>query len=155
MRSRRPLYIKKMEQYLFYMFGLLIIISSSMVINSKNPIHSVLFLILAYINASGLFLLLGVEFLALIFLIVYVGAVAILFIFTVMMLNITATRVRESLIGLAPISGIIGLIFFIQTYGIVSLNKGITLNNKSIGLSYNAQVVEQAQQEAEVLTNLD
>ena len=117
------------EQYLFYMFAFLIITSSSMVINSKNPIHSVLFLILAYVNASGLFLLLGVEFLALIFLIVYVGAVAILFIFTVMMLNLTSvTRtLRESLVGLAPISGVIGLIFFIQVHTVLSKYKGIEL----------------------------
>jgi len=121
-----------MEIYLFYILGFLIVTSSSMVIISKNPIHSVLFLILAYINASGLFILLGAEFLALIFLIVYVGAVAILFIFTVMMLNLTMIQVRESLVGLVPISAIIGLIFFLEVHELLQVFKGITYENETI-----------------------
>ena len=73
---------------LFYLFSSLALISGLMVIQARNPIHSVLFLILVFFNAAGLLLLLGLDFFALILLIVYVGAIAVLFLFVVMMLNI-------------------------------------------------------------------
>ena len=77
-----------MIKTLFYIFALLAIISSIMVIRSKNPVHSVLFLILVFCNSSGLLLLLDLDFFAMIFLVVYVGAIAVLFLFVVMMLDI-------------------------------------------------------------------
>ena len=76
----------------FYLFAALHIASAVMVIASRNPVHSVLFLILAFFNASGLFILLGAEFLAMILVVVYVGAVAVLFLFVVMMLDIDFSR---------------------------------------------------------------
>ena len=72
----------------FYIFAAVAVLSALMVISAKNPVHSVLFLILSFVNAAGLFVLLGAEFLAMILLIVYVGAVAVLFLFVVMMLNV-------------------------------------------------------------------
>lgn len=108
-----------LEIVLFYFFSALAIISSVMVISSKNPVHSVLFLILVFFNATGLFLLLQVEFIAMIILMVYVGAVAVLFLFVVMMLNVKVSELTESLIRYLPIGGVIGLIFFVQVLLII------------------------------------
>ena len=85
-----------------------------MVIFSKNPVHSVLFLILAFFNSSALFILLGAEFLAMILIIVYVGAVAVLFLFVVMMLDINFTKIREGILQYLPISGLVALILLIE-----------------------------------------
>jgi NADH-quinone oxidoreductase subunit J len=82
----------------FYMFALVAVASGVMVITARNPVHSVLFLILAFFNAAGLFVLLGAEFLAMILVIVYVGAVAVLFLFVVMMLDINFQRLRQGLL---------------------------------------------------------
>ena len=79
----------------FYAFAAVLIGSAVMVVTSRNPVHSVLFLILAFFNAAGLFLIAGAEFLAMILVIVYVGAVAVLFLFVVMMLDINVDRLRE------------------------------------------------------------
>ena len=76
----------------FYIFSVVILISSLMVITSKNPVHSVLFLILSFFNGAGLFIILHAEFLAMILIIVYVGAVAVLFLFVVMMLNVAQQK---------------------------------------------------------------
>jgi NADH-quinone oxidoreductase subunit J len=78
----------------FYLFSAVLLASGLMVVAARNPVHSVLFLILAFVNAAALFLLLGAEFLALILIIVYVGAVAVLFLFVVMMLDATARSLR-------------------------------------------------------------
>ncbi|MFM7779547.1 MAG: NADH-quinone oxidoreductase subunit J [Alphaproteobacteria bacterium] len=98
----------------FYAFAAVLIGSAVMVVTSRNPVHSVLFLILAFFNAAGLFLLAGAEFLAMILGIVYVGAVAVLFLFVVMMLDIDFARLREGFQRYAPIGALIGLVLLVQ-----------------------------------------
>jgi NADH-quinone oxidoreductase subunit J len=98
----------------FYLLAATIIVSGVMVISSRNPVHSVLFLILAFFNAAGLFLLMGAEFLAMILVIVYVGAVAVLFMFVVMMLNINFVQLREGFLQYLPIGGLIGIILLVE-----------------------------------------
>jgi len=82
----------------FYLFAGVCVASAVMVIVSRNPVHSVLFLILAFVNASGLFILMGAEFLAMILIVVYVGAVAVLFLFVIMMLDVDFVELREGFI---------------------------------------------------------
>lgn len=94
----------------FYLFAFVAIASGVMVISSKNPVHSVLFLILAFFNSAGLFVLIGAEFLAMILVVVYVGAVAVLFLFVVMMLDINFAELREGFLQYLPIGALIGLI---------------------------------------------
>ena len=98
----------------FYAFAAVTILSGIMVVASRNPVHSVLFLILAFFNVAGLFVLMGAEFLAMILVIVYVGAVAVLFLFVVMMLDINFVRLREGFLQYLPIGGLIGLVFLIE-----------------------------------------
>ncbi len=98
----------------FYLFAAVTIGASIMVISVRNPVHSVLFLILAFFNAAGLFVLLGAEFLAMILIVVYVGAVAVLFLFVVMMLDINLVRIREGFLLYLPIGGVIGLILLAE-----------------------------------------
>jgi NADH-quinone oxidoreductase subunit J len=94
----------------FYLFASLMIFAAVMVISARNPVHSVLYLILAFFNAAGLFMLCGAEFLAMILMIVYVGAVAVLFLFVVMMLDVTLTEAKQGFLKYLPIGGAIGLI---------------------------------------------
>jgi NADH-quinone oxidoreductase subunit J len=94
----------------FYLFAAVAVASGAMVIGARNPVHSVLFLILAFFNSAGLFVLLGAEFLAMILVVVYVGAVAVLFLFVVMMLDINFIALREGFIRYLPIGALIGLI---------------------------------------------
>ena len=103
-----------LTSFLFYLFSFVIFASGTMVFFSKNPVHSVLFLILAFFNSSALFILLGAEFLAMILIIVYVGAVAVLFLFVVMMLDINFTKIREGILQYLPISGLVALILLIE-----------------------------------------
>jgi NADH-quinone oxidoreductase subunit J len=98
----------------FYMFASVTVASAVMVIASRNPVHSVLFLILAFVNAAGLFLLMGAEFLAMILVVVYVGAVAVLFLFVVMMLDVDFAELRQGFLQYLPIGLIIGFIFLVQ-----------------------------------------
>jgi len=91
-----------------------------MVIAARNPVHSVLFLILAFFNSAGLFVLLGAEFLALILVIVYVGAVAVLFLFVVMMLDIDFIKLREGFLQYLPIGGLVGSILLIELILVLS-----------------------------------
>ena len=107
------------EASLFYLFTSLAIFSSIMVIGSPNPIHSVLFLILVFFNATALLIFLEVEFLAMIFLVIYVGAIAVLFLFVVMMLNINLAELSENLLRYLPIGGIIGIIFLIEIFSVL------------------------------------
>ncbi|GGJ20432.1 NADH-quinone oxidoreductase subunit J [Neoroseomonas lacus] len=104
----------------FYVFAAILIASAVMVVTSRNPVYSVLFLILAFFNAAGLFLLAGAEFLAMILVIVYVGAVAVLFLFVVMMLDIDFTQLREGFQRYAPIGAIIGAILLIELLMVVT-----------------------------------
>ena len=92
----------------FYLFAGVCVASAVMVIVSRNPVHSVLFLILAFVNASGLFVLMGAEFLAMILVVVYVGAVAVLFLFVIMMLDVDFTELREGFLEYLPIGLVIG-----------------------------------------------
>ncbi len=98
----------------FYLFAFVAIASGVMVISSKNPVHSVLFLILAFFNSAGLFVLVGAEFLAMILVVVYVGAVAVLFLFVVMMLDINFAELREGFLQYLPIGALIGLILIAE-----------------------------------------
>jgi len=102
------------SQTLFYLYSILAIISAIMVIAAINPIHSILFLILVFINASALLILLEVEFLAITFIIVYVGAIAVLFLFVVMMLNIKIVISNLSLLRYMPIGAIITILFLLE-----------------------------------------
>src|ERR1041385_7564421 len=94
----------------FYLFAGVCIASAFMVIAAKNPVHSVLFLILAFVNAAGLFVLLGAEFLAMILIVVYVGAVAVLFLFVVMMLDVDFVELRQGFLNYLPVGGLVGVV---------------------------------------------
>ena len=98
----------------FYLFAAICIASALMVIASRNPVHSVLFLILAFVNAAGLFLLLGAEFLAMILVVVYVGAVAVLFLFVVMMLDVDFAELREGFLQYLPVGALIGVVLLAE-----------------------------------------
>ena len=100
----------------FYLFASVCIASAFMVIAAKNPVHSVLFLILAFVNASGLFVLMGAEFLAMILIVVYVGAVAVLFLFVVMMLDVDFAELRQGFLNYLPVGGLIGVIMFAELF---------------------------------------
>ena len=98
----------------FYLFAAVTIGAAVLVIGARNPVHSVLFLILAFFSSSGLFILMGAEFLAFILVIVYVGAVAVLFLFVVMMLDINITALREGFLQYLPTGGAIGLVLLVE-----------------------------------------
>jgi NADH-quinone oxidoreductase subunit J len=98
----------------FYLFAGVCVASAFMVIAAKNPVHSVLFLILAFVNAAGLFVLLGAEFLAMILIVVYVGAVAVLFLFVVMMLDVDFAALREGFIHYLPVGAMVGIVFLVE-----------------------------------------
>jgi NADH-quinone oxidoreductase subunit J len=98
----------------FYLFAGVCVASAIMVVTARNPVHSVLFLILAFVNAAGLFMLLGAEFLAMILIVVYVGAVAVLFLFVIMMLDVDFSQLREGFIEYLPFGLLIGLIFLVE-----------------------------------------
>ena len=98
----------------FYLFAAITVASGFMVIASRNPVHSVLFLILAFFNAAGLFVLMGAEFLGMLLVIVYVGAVAVLFLFVVMMLDINFVELRQGFLQYLPVGGTIGLILLVE-----------------------------------------
>ena len=98
----------------FYLFASVCVASAFMVIAAKNPVHSVLFLILAFVNASGLFMLLGAEFLAMILVVVYVGAVAVLFLFVVMMLDVDFAELRQGFLQYLPVGALVGIIFLAE-----------------------------------------
>jgi NADH-quinone oxidoreductase subunit J len=100
--------------FFFYLFSLAAVASAVMVILARNPVHSVLFLILCFFNAAGLFILMGAEFLAMILVVVYVGAVAVLFLFVVMMLDVDFAKLKEGMAQYLPIGGVIGLILLAE-----------------------------------------
>ena len=109
----------------FYVFSLVAVLSALMVISARNPVHSVLFLILSFVNASGLFVLLGAEFLAMILVVVYVGAVAVLFLFVVMMLDINFVKLREGVLQYLPFGALLGIVLLIEL-GILFFSKNFT-----------------------------
>src|SRR5580693_395249 len=102
------------ETIAFYLFSAVLVASAIMVVFSKNPVHSVLFLILAFFNAAGLFILLGAEFVAMILVIVYVGAVAVLFLFVVMMLDINFAELRRGSMRYLPVGAVVAGILTVE-----------------------------------------
>ena len=114
----KKLYFNAMN-VLFYFFASLALVSGIMVIQARNPVHSVLFLILVFFNSAGLLILLGLEFFAMIFLVVYVGAIAVLFLFVVMMLNIKLAEISEKRLRYLPIGGLLGMLFLGEIFLIV------------------------------------
>ncbi|MFD2235058.1 NADH-quinone oxidoreductase subunit J [Phaeospirillum tilakii] len=95
---------------IFYLFAGLAVLSGVMVVSARNPVHSVLWLILCFFNTAGLFLLLGAEFLAMVLVIVYVGAVAVLFLFVVMMLDVNLAELRAGFLQYLPLGGLVGAV---------------------------------------------
>lgn len=102
------------QALVFYLFAFVTLASAVMVISARNPVHSVLFLILAFFNSAGLFVLMGAEFLAMILVVVYVGAVAVLFLFVVMMLDINIVEMRQGFLQYLPIGALVGLILLVE-----------------------------------------
>src|SRR5438094_1645022 len=98
----------------FYLFAGICVASAFMVIAARNPVHSVLYLILAFVNAAGLFVLLGAEFLAMILVVVYVGAVAVLFLFVVMMLDVDFAELRQGFLQYLPVGALVGVVFLAE-----------------------------------------
>ncbi len=103
-----------LQAIMFYLFAVVTVASGVMVVAARNPVHSVLFLILAFFNSAGLFVLLGAEFLAMILVVVYVGAVAVLFLFVVMMLDIDFAELRSGFIRYLPIGALIGFVLLAE-----------------------------------------
>jgi NADH-quinone oxidoreductase subunit J len=102
------------QAIMFYVFAVLAVASGVLVVSSRNPVHSVLFLIVAFFNAAGLFVVIGAEFLAMILVIVYVGAVAVLFLFVVMMLDIDFVQLRSGFVRYLPIGALVGFILLAE-----------------------------------------
>jgi NADH-quinone oxidoreductase subunit J len=103
----------------FYLFAGITVASAVMVVTARNPVHSVLFLILAFVNAAGLFVLLGAEFLAMILIVVYVGAVAVLFLFVVMMLDVDFAELRQGFLSYLPVGALVGAVLLAELLVVV------------------------------------
>src|SRR5262249_14611864 len=104
----------------FYLFAGVCVVAAFMVIAARNPVHSVLYLILAFANAAGLFMLMGAEFLAMILIVVYVGAVLVLFLFVVMMLHFDFAALRQGFIDYLPLGGLLGVVFLVELLLVVA-----------------------------------
>src|SRR6266567_1742503 len=111
-----------LQTIMFYLFAVVAVACGVMVVSARNPVHSVLFLILAFFNAAGLFVLLGAEFLAMILIVVYVGAVAVLFLFVVMMLDIDFAELKRGSLQLIPVGGGVGLLLAFELIALVGIN---------------------------------
>jgi len=127
------------EVLLFYILGSLALVSGGLVVSARNPMHSILFLVLVFCNSAGLLLLLETEFLAMIFLVVYVGAIAVLFLFVVMMLNVRVTELKESVLRYIPIGGLVLIIFFIEILSVI--NGDLVPFFSTTALSLDSQVI--------------
>ncbi len=103
-----------LQALFFYLFAGICVASAFMVIASRNPVHSVLYLILAFVNAAGLFVMMGAEFLAMILIVVYVGAVAVLFLFVVMMLDVDFAELRQGFLQYLPVGALVGVVFLAE-----------------------------------------
>jgi NADH-quinone oxidoreductase subunit J len=108
-----------LQALFFYLFAAVTVASAVMVIASRNPVHSVLFLILAFVNAAGLFVLMGAEFLAMILIVVYVGAVAVLFLFVVMMLDVDFAELRQGFLSYLPVGALVGAVLLTELLVVV------------------------------------
>jgi NADH-quinone oxidoreductase subunit J len=102
------------QALVFYLFAFVAVASGVMVVSARNPVHSVLYLILAFFNGAGLFVLMGAEFLAMVLVVVYVGAVAVLFLFVVMMLDINMAELRSGVLQYLPIGALIGIVLLVE-----------------------------------------
>ena len=111
--------MKVLQALAFYVFAAVAIAAGIMVVTARNPVHSVLFLILAFFNAAGLFVLMGAEFLAMILIIVYVGAVAVLFLFVVMMLDIDFVELRQGFVKYLPVGALVGVVLLVELFIVV------------------------------------
>ena len=100
--------------FTFYLFGITVVLAGFLVVVARNPVHSVLWLILAFLSSAGLFVLLGAEFVAMLLVIVYVGAVAVLFLFVVMMLDVDFAELKAEMAKYVPVAGLIGVVLLIQ-----------------------------------------
>lgn len=109
------------QAFFFYVFAFVMIASAVMVITARNPVHAVMWLILCFFNASGLFVLLGAEFLAMILIVVYVGAVAVLFLFVVMMLDVDFAELRAGFIKNAPLGAFVGVVVLVELFLVVGI----------------------------------
>jgi NADH-quinone oxidoreductase subunit J len=118
-------------EILFYVFAAILLVSAAMVVSARNPVHSVLFLILAFFNAAALFLIAGAEFLAMILVIVYVGAVAVLFLFVVMMLDVDFAELRGGFQRYLPVGATVGVVLFVELAAVLG---GWTLAPGSVQL---------------------
>jgi len=128
--------------FLFSIVSIIIITSSLLVIISKNPIHSVLFLILVFFNTSILFLFSNAEFLAMVILIVYIGAVAVLFLFVIMMLDINITKLRQTFLNYLPIGLFVGFIILLELFYVVSQSKLNFVQTSSIDNNISDQILD-------------
>lgn len=111
-----------MSSLIFYLFAFLMVVGGLMVITSKNPVHSVLFLIFCFFNASGLFIMIGAEFIAMALVIVYVGAVAVLFLFVVMMMNINIAEMKQGFLKTLPLGIFLGTLVFVQIFYAITIS---------------------------------
>ena len=127
-----------MKEILFIIFSSISIIGAFMMVFDKNPIHSILFLALVFLSTSCIFILIGIEFIAMLFLVVYLGALVVLFLFVVMMLNVKILELKERFIKYIPLGGFIGLIFLIEVLYLISNSltgeSSLLLRNKSESL---------------------
>ena len=134
----------------FYVFSAILLGSAAMVVSSRNPVHSVLFLILAFFNAAALFLIAGAEFLAMILVIVYVGAVAVLFLFVVMMLDVDFVALREGFQRYAPVGATVGVVLFFELTSVL-LGWRVSANAPALHLSQTSSQVENTRAIGQVL----
>ena len=135
----------------FYLFSSVAVLSALMVISAKNPVHSVLFLILSFVNASGLFVLLGAEFLAMILVVVYVGAVAVLFLFVVMMLDINYIKLREGFLQYLPFGALLGIVLVIELGILFLTDISSNINSSKIPLEPRIYDIENTKMIGEIL----
>ena len=105
--------------FAFYLFAVTVVVAGLLVVTAKNPVHSVLWLILAFLSSAGLFVLLGAEFVAMLLIIVYVGAVAVLFLFVVMMLDVDFAELKAEMARYLPLAGLIGVVLVMQLIMVV------------------------------------
>src|SRR5690348_7653631 len=123
-----------LQAIMFYVFAAVTVASGVMVVSARNPVHSVLFLILAFFNSAGLFVLLGAEFLAMILVVVYVGAVAVLFLFVVMMLDVDFAELRSGFMRYLPVGALIGFLLLAEL--LLINRKSTRLNSSHPSISY-------------------
>ncbi|KIE05577.1 NADH-quinone oxidoreductase subunit J [Candidatus Jidaibacter acanthamoeba] len=118
-----------MQELVFYSFAILIVLSALMVVSVKNPVHAVLFLIFAFFNASGLFILIGAEYIAMTLVIVYVGAVMVLFLFVIMMLDVDFAVLKQGFLKTMPLVVVLGVIIFAELFYAIKASDNIKFNS--------------------------